>query len=167
MSFFGFDTSLPSRDRAGEREDAAVLGGGLGASAQEDVEVYTWGEEAYDDLADRLQEDGDDFNQDTFGDEEIDNQFDFMGQTAAQASVPPQQQQQQRAKSGRNEDKFKSSNLDDFWGAPNSGFGQSGGLGEFFLLPPSLFLLTISVSLLQEKSCYPSLLFCNYFLNRS
>lgn len=111
MSFFGFDTSLPSRDRAGEREDAAGLGGGLGASAQEDVEVYTWGEEAYDDLADRLQEDGDDFNQDTFGDEEIDNQFDFMGQTAAQASVPPQQQQQQQAKSGRNEDKFKSSNL--------------------------------------------------------
>lgn len=97
---------------------------GLGASAQEDVEVYTWGEEAYDDLADRLQEDGDDFNQDTFGEVEIDNNFDFAAQSS---NLQPQ------SGGGKNEDKFKSNNLNDFWGAPSNDIdfgGSNSGLGE-------------------------------------
>ncbi len=39
----------------------------LTSGAQEDVAVYTWGEEDYDGLGDRLDEDLDDLNDDTFG----------------------------------------------------------------------------------------------------
>ena len=98
MSFFGFDVTLP-RDRSASR--AAPAGRGddfdptfdptfssgleedddpnaldakitaLTAGAQEDVAVYTWGAEDYDGLGDRLEEDGDAFNDDTFGADEV------------------------------------------------------------------------------------------------
>jgi DNA topoisomerase 2-associated protein PAT1 len=47
MAFFG----LPERD----------------LDPDEDVAVYTWGEESYDGLGDALQEGGDDLNDETFG----------------------------------------------------------------------------------------------------
>lgn len=53
MAFFG----LPERD----------LLGGSGTDPDEDVAVYTWGEESYDGLGDVLQEGGDDLNDETFG----------------------------------------------------------------------------------------------------
>jgi DNA topoisomerase 2-associated protein PAT1 len=34
---------------------------------QEDIAVYTWGEESYDDLGDALLEGGDELNDETFG----------------------------------------------------------------------------------------------------
>lgn len=54
MSFFGFDAVLPER-----RNDGA---------AEEDIAVYTWGTEAYDDLGAQLIEGGDEANDETFGD---------------------------------------------------------------------------------------------------
>jgi len=51
MAFFG----LPERDLVG------------GSDPDEDVAVYTWGEESYDGLGDALQEGGDDLNDETFG----------------------------------------------------------------------------------------------------
>lgn len=54
MSFFGFDAVLPER-----RNDGA---------AEEDIAVYTWGTEAYDDLGGQLIEGGDEANDETFGD---------------------------------------------------------------------------------------------------
>lgn len=50
MSFFGFDTTL---DRTKDEEDLAV---------------YTFGEEGYDDLAAALDEGLDELNDETFGD---------------------------------------------------------------------------------------------------
>jgi DNA topoisomerase 2-associated protein PAT1 len=38
-----------------------------GLHEQEDVAVYTWGEDGYDGLGDALLEGGDDFNDETFG----------------------------------------------------------------------------------------------------
>lgn len=58
MSFFGFDANLP---------DAQKFSKG-GQHEEEDVAVYTWGEEGYDGLGDALDERGDDFNDETFGD---------------------------------------------------------------------------------------------------
>jgi DNA topoisomerase 2-associated protein PAT1 len=50
MAFFGLrDNELP---RVGPDED---------------LEVYTWGEDSYDGLGDALQEGGDDLNDETFG----------------------------------------------------------------------------------------------------
>ena len=54
MSFFGFDTSL-------DRDSHKV-------SQDEDLAVYTYGEEGYDGLADALDEGLDDLNDETFGD---------------------------------------------------------------------------------------------------
>jgi DNA topoisomerase 2-associated protein PAT1 len=53
-SFFGFDTTLD--------HDAQRL------SHDEDLAVYTFGEEGYDDLAAQLDENLDDLNDETFGD---------------------------------------------------------------------------------------------------
>ena len=52
MAFFG----LPERDLAQDRSEN-----------NEDLAVYTWGEESYDGLGDALQEGGDELNDETFG----------------------------------------------------------------------------------------------------
>lgn len=54
MSFFGFDTTL---DRGVPK-----------VSQDEDLAVYTFGEEGYDDLAAALDEGLDELNDETFGD---------------------------------------------------------------------------------------------------
>lgn len=61
MSFFGFETSNLEEERRRFLES-----GGKGGQ-QEDVAVYTWGEESYDGLGDALQEGGDELNDETFG----------------------------------------------------------------------------------------------------
>ena len=61
MSFFGFETSSI------EDEKRRFLEGGAKGAQQDDVAVYTWGEESYDGLGDVLQEGGDDLNDETFG----------------------------------------------------------------------------------------------------
>lgn len=79
MSFFGFDTTLP-RDRAGGGYDPSARSAArddddddLDAKIRahmgnkEDMAVYTWGAEDYDGLGDQLEEEGDAFNDDTFG----------------------------------------------------------------------------------------------------
>lgn len=62
MSFFGFDQP---NDLEAERR--RFLEGGLERARQEDISVYTWGEDSYDGLGEALQEGGDEFNDDTFG----------------------------------------------------------------------------------------------------
>ena len=57
MSFFPFDRQQQEKQRFLEvkgRED-------------EDLAVYTWGEDSYDELGDALQEGGDELNDETFG----------------------------------------------------------------------------------------------------
>ena len=114
MSFFGFDTSLPADDKAAvlssKDEERALndkIERALAASAQEDVEVYTWGQDGYDGLGEQLDEANDDVNEDTFGTfaEEVGTDFDF-GHAAA---APP--------RSDRNASAFAAS-LDDFWDTP-------------------------------------------------
>ena len=61
MSFFGFENSSL------EDEKRRFLESGAQAAQQDDVAVYTWGEESYDGLGDALQEGGDDLNDETFG----------------------------------------------------------------------------------------------------
>jgi len=48
-----------------QQDDFAQTG-----AEEEDLAVYTWGEEGYDGLGDALLEEGDDFNDDTFGGED-------------------------------------------------------------------------------------------------
>ncbi|KAJ7245142.1 topoisomerase II-associated protein PAT1 [Mycena haematopus] len=75
MSFFSF------QDNNLEEERQKIRNGGLGEN--EDVAVYTWGEESYDGLGDALQEGGDDFNDETFGGSgTVGKDFDFAGQTS-------------------------------------------------------------------------------------
>lgn len=62
MSFFGFEQSNDL-----ENERRKFLEGGLSGANQEDVAVYTWGEESYDGLGDALLEGGDELNDETFG----------------------------------------------------------------------------------------------------
>ena len=62
MAFFGLpDNELP---RVGPDEDLAV---------------YTWGEDSYDGLGDALQEGGDDLNDETFGSVGAVGQYSFLG----------------------------------------------------------------------------------------
>lgn len=113
MSFFGFDTALPREDKAAalandeERSLNEKIQKALHASAQEDVEVYTWGQDGYDGLGDQLDEANDDFNEDTFGafSENVGKDFDF----GTGAPAP--------AKSDKNASAFAAS-LDDFWDLP-------------------------------------------------
>jgi hypothetical protein len=51
MSFFGFDAVLPER-----------RGGNGQGAAEEDIAVYTWGQEGFDDLGGQLMEGGDEAN---------------------------------------------------------------------------------------------------------
>lgn len=96
MSFFGFDTSLPSGDRErslaqGHNTDAPGFSqqydafAGLGGRGLEDEGLDF--DDTYDGLGDRLEESGDAFNDDTFGDapatqENVGRDFDFFGNTA-------------------------------------------------------------------------------------
>jgi DNA topoisomerase 2-associated protein PAT1 len=59
MAFFGFEQSDLEQEKLNFKE------GNLHQS--DDVAVYTWGEEGYDDLGDLLQEKGDELNDETFG----------------------------------------------------------------------------------------------------
>jgi DNA topoisomerase 2-associated protein PAT1 len=59
MSFFGFQENNLEEERQRLRNG--------GSHENEDVAVYTWGEESYDGLGDALQEGGDDYNDETFG----------------------------------------------------------------------------------------------------
>ncbi|KAG8899084.1 hypothetical protein FRB99_006948, partial [Tulasnella sp. 403] len=70
-SFFGFDTSLDNLDK------------------EEDLAVYTWGEDSYDGLGDVLDERGDDLNDETFGAvEPVGKDFDFSAQTLPDRLLP-------------------------------------------------------------------------------
>lgn len=152
MSFFGFDTSLPGDQRANrtnyssqkafdptfdndESLDAKIKA--LAAGAQEDVEIYTWGQDGYDGLGDKLDESGDDFNDDTFGDVDIGRDFDFGHAPAPSSQQPqpnysqstqpqPQQQQQQPKTKFDPSNKFAAS-LDDFLVDPAPRFGATRG----------------------------------------
>ncbi len=62
MAFFGFEQHNDLED-----EKRKFLEGGPSGANQEDVAVYTWGEESYDGLGDALQEGGDELNDETFG----------------------------------------------------------------------------------------------------
>lgn len=59
MSFFGFEQF----DRL-QQEKKRFLEGRV---EQEDLAVYTWGEDSYEELGDALQEGGDELNDETFG----------------------------------------------------------------------------------------------------
>lgn len=61
--------SVPVLPERRDRPPDADNGGGalLGGAEEEDLAVYTWGEDDYDGLGDALDEEGDDLNDDTFG----------------------------------------------------------------------------------------------------
>lgn len=63
MAFFGFTQPTDLEEERRKFIEGALNGGGQ----QEDVAVYTWGEEGYDGLGDALQERGDELNDETFG----------------------------------------------------------------------------------------------------
>ncbi|KAJ7623338.1 topoisomerase II-associated protein PAT1 [Roridomyces roridus] len=74
MSFFGCQTIIWRTSGRGSETG--------GAHENEDVAVYTWGEESYDGLGDALLEGGDDLNDETFGGGgSVGKDFDFAGQT--------------------------------------------------------------------------------------
>ncbi|KAI0320872.1 topoisomerase II-associated protein PAT1 [Amylostereum chailletii] len=87
MSFFGLEQNdLLEREKEAFRQ---------GAKQQEDLAVYTWGEESYDGLGDALQEGGDDLNDETFGGTgAVGKDFDFTQQALPldprpQSSIAP------------------------------------------------------------------------------
>jgi DNA topoisomerase 2-associated protein PAT1 len=59
MSFFGFE-QIDRLQQAKQRFLEERI-------EQEDLAVYTWGEDSYDGLGDALQEGGDELNDETFG----------------------------------------------------------------------------------------------------
>ena len=90
MSFFGFDTNLP-RDKGAQQSSSRGMFdshdpfAGLGGDQNGQMLDF---EQTYDGLGAHLQEAGDDFNDDTFGDDKpvtregVGRDFDFAGQTA-------------------------------------------------------------------------------------
>ena len=79
-------------------------------------QIYEWGGEGYDGLGDRLDEAGDDLNDDTFGmgAGDVGKDFDFGHGPSAQApSAAPTQRQQKPV------DSMFASNFDDFWAVPS------------------------------------------------
>ncbi|KAI9678998.1 MAG: hypothetical protein M1822_007424 [Bathelium mastoideum] len=86
MSFFGFDTSLPP-DR-GHNTKAPGFGvapdpfAGLAGRQDGNADEVLNFEDTYDGLGDQLDETGDAFNEDTFGDDKVGKDFDFAGQTS-------------------------------------------------------------------------------------
>ncbi|KAK7686235.1 hypothetical protein QCA50_010455 [Cerrena zonata] len=78
MSFFGFTQANDLEEERRRYLEGPPNGGGQ----QEDVAVYTWGEESYDGLGDALQEGGDELNDETFGGGgSVGKDFDFAGTT--------------------------------------------------------------------------------------
>ena len=86
MSFFGFETTLP-RDQQGSRgvfeQHDPFAGLGDAANADDALDF----EQTYDGLGNQLNETGDTFNDDTFGDSmpatrQAGRDFDFAGETA-------------------------------------------------------------------------------------
>jgi DNA topoisomerase 2-associated protein PAT1 len=59
MSFFGFEQTNRLQQEKQKFLDGKV--------EQEDLAVYTWGEDSYDGLSDALLEGGDELNDETFG----------------------------------------------------------------------------------------------------
>ena len=86
MSFFGFDTNLP-RDQPGQSSSRGFFSqndpfGGLSrGDGNDDGEMLDF-EATYDGLGQQLQESGDAFNDDTFGSEPVQKDYDFAGETA-------------------------------------------------------------------------------------
>lgn len=124
MSFFGFDTGLPAGDKAAvlasKDEERALndkIERALASGAQEDVEVYTWGQDGYDGLGDQLEETNDEVNEDTFGAfaEDVGKDFDFGYGASAPVPGPAPAH---APKSDRNASAFAAS-LDDFWDTPS------------------------------------------------
>jgi hypothetical protein len=70
MSFFGFEQT----NRL-QQEKQRYLEGKV---EQEDIAVYTWGEDSYDGLGDALLEGGDELNDETFGGSEEVGKFYFL-----------------------------------------------------------------------------------------
>ncbi|PWN51666.1 hypothetical protein IE53DRAFT_393091 [Violaceomyces palustris] len=149
MSFFGFDTTLP-RDKGGKSggRDSAFdpvfdpTGGiddddtldakikALAAGAQEDVEIYTWGQEGYDGLGDKLEEANDELNEDTFGalgDDIAGKDFDFGATTSLGEPSHGDSSQQSSAfdhpKPKRDNKNAFATSLDEFWTTPAPRFG--------------------------------------------
>ncbi|KAJ9098652.1 hypothetical protein QFC21_004300 [Naganishia friedmannii] len=104
MSFFGFDAVLPER-----------RGGNGQGAAEEDIAVYTWGQEGFDDLAGQLMEGGDEVNDETFADMPVTDDFRFshhapgqvLGSTANKATP-------KKSKKGNNADLFASTEAEFF-----------------------------------------------------
>ena len=67
MSFFGFEEKDLEREKQKCQE----------ASFEEEVPVFTWGEESYDGLGNALQEGGDELNSETFGNVGVVGAFSF------------------------------------------------------------------------------------------
>ncbi|KAG8887388.1 hypothetical protein FRB98_009698 [Tulasnella sp. 332] len=117
------------------------------ALEDEDLAVYTWGEDSYDGLGDALDERGDTFNDETFGGEEpIGKDFDFTSQLQALPSKQPpaqtiplsspspkaleptatKQQSRHVPQNGHNPDTSGSNSLEALWQqpAPSMGYQQ-------------------------------------------
>ncbi|OCH93671.1 hypothetical protein OBBRIDRAFT_790021 [Obba rivulosa] len=76
MSFFGFAEKNLESEKRRFLEDAAR------GAREEDLAVYTWGEDSYDGLGDALQEGGDELNDETFGGTgAVGKDFDFSNTT--------------------------------------------------------------------------------------
>lgn len=90
MSFFGFDTTRHNPAAAGFSQAHNPFAGLSGHDDDGDALEF---EETYDGLGDRLEETGDAFNDDTFGDTTgldsgpVGKDFDFFGQTAKVANA--------------------------------------------------------------------------------
>ncbi|KAI9713434.1 MAG: hypothetical protein M1820_000816 [Bogoriella megaspora] len=85
MSFFGFDATIPKarghNPSAPGFSQAQDPFANLSSRTGEEEEVLDF-EDTYDGLGDQLDETGDAFNDDTFGDAPVGKDFDFSGQTA-------------------------------------------------------------------------------------
>ncbi|KAL4250335.1 PAT1 family protein [Abortiporus biennis] len=80
-SFFGFDNQIDL-----EAEKRKFLEGG---AQNEDIAVYTWGEDSYDGLGDALQEGGDELNDETFGGSgPVGKDFDFASHSLPLEGFP-------------------------------------------------------------------------------
>lgn len=81
-------------------------------------QIYEWGGEGYDGLGDKLDEAGDDFNDDTFGIGAGDVGKDFDFGHGPSTGAQPQRQQPKPV------DSMFASNFDDFWAVPSFGKPQ-------------------------------------------